>query len=45
MLIHQHATPKKPERVVLVGARGFIGAAIRRRLEAEAIATLALTSA
>lgn len=45
MIAHQYPEPRKPERVVLLGARGFIGAAVRRRLEAESIAVLALTSA
>lgn len=45
MLIHQHTTSEKPERVVLVGARGFIGAVVKRQLEALAVPTLALTSA
>lgn len=44
MLIHaRELTP--PERVVLLGARGFVGAAIRKRLEAEKFRLLALTSA
>ncbi len=45
MIAHQHPTPRKPERVVLLGARGFIGAAIHRRLESQGIPNLALTSA
>jgi nucleoside-diphosphate-sugar epimerase len=45
MIAHQDLTPKNPERVVLLGARGFIGAAIRRELETRRIPSLALTSA
>src|SRR5688500_17399248 len=35
----------KPERVVLIGANGFIGRAIHSALDAQAIAVLPLTSA
>jgi nucleoside-diphosphate-sugar epimerase len=45
MITHQNTQPQKPERVVLLGARGFIGAAIRRQVEAQRIPVLALTSA
>src|SRR5712664_2435311 len=45
MIAHLHPDPKKPERVVLLGARGFVGAAIRRQLESQGIPNLALTSA
>ena len=45
MIIRQNASPKKPERVVLLGVRGFIGAAVKRQLEAQDVPTLALTSA
>lgn len=45
MIIHQNASPRKPGRVVLLGARGFIGAAIRRQLEDQGVPMLALTSA
>ena len=44
MIKHLNVLPQKPDRVVLLGARGFIGAAIRRQLEARSIPTLALTS-
>ena len=44
MIAHAYPQPRKPARVVLIGARGFIGAAVRRSLEAEAMPTLALTS-
>lgn len=42
MLIHNHVTPQVPARVVVLGAGGFIGGAILRRLEADDTATLAL---
>ena len=45
MISHTNQEPIKPSRVLLIGARGFIGAAIRRRLEVEAVPTLALGSA
>ena len=45
MISHQNQAPTKPVRVVLVGARGFIGAAIRRELDSTKVPTLALTSA
>jgi len=45
MIIHQNASPKKPERVVLLGARGFIGAAICRQIEAQGASVIAPTSA
>jgi nucleoside-diphosphate-sugar epimerase len=35
----------RPVRVVLIGARGFIGAALHRRLQGQGIAVLALGSA
>ena len=44
MIAHQNPTPRKPERVVLLGARGFIGAAIRGQLKGHGIPNLALTS-
>ena len=45
MITHQNTQPQKPTRVVLLGARGFIGTAIRRQLEAQSIPAIALTSA
>ena len=45
MITHQNVSPKKPARVVLLGVRGFIGAAVKRQLEAQDVPTLALTSA
>jgi len=45
MIIHQNRTPLEPARVVLLGARGFIGAAIRKELDTRRIPCLPLTSA
>ena len=45
MIAHQNPTPREPARVVLLGARGFIGAAIRKELDARRIPCLPLTSA
>ena len=45
MISHQNQSPVKPSRVMLIGASGFIGSAVQRRLEEEAISTLALGSA
>jgi len=45
MIVHHNPTPREPARVVLLGARGFIGAAIRGELDARRIPCLALTSA
>ncbi len=42
MLSHSHQQARKPARVVVLGSGGFIAGAIRRRLEADGIATLAL---
>lgn len=43
MLEHLNATPVKPVRVVVIGAGGFVGGAISRRLTASGATTLALT--
>ncbi len=45
MIAHGNASSTKPARVVLVGAGGFIGAALRMPLEAAGIPVLALRSA
>src|SRR6266581_974025 len=45
MIAHHNPTPQEPARVVLLGARGFIGAAIRKELDARRIPCLPLTSA
>jgi UDP-glucose 4-epimerase len=41
-LVHLHPAPRKPTRVVVVGAGGFVGGAIRARLAREGVETLAL---
>lgn len=42
MLTNLHSGPQKPARVVVLGAGGFIGGTILRRLQADGISTLAL---
>ncbi len=42
MLEHTHATLQAPQRVVVMGARGFVGGAIMRRLAAAGIDALGL---
>jgi UDP-glucose 4-epimerase len=44
MITHQHTLPQAPQRVVLLGARGFIGRAIHAQLQARSIPALPLTS-
>lgn len=43
MLEHLHAEPVKPARVVIIGAGGFVGGAIKCSLDAAGIDVLALT--
>jgi nucleoside-diphosphate-sugar epimerase len=43
MLEHLNAAPIKPGRVVIIGAGGFVGGAIKKRLDDEGVAQLALT--
>ena len=43
MLEHLSSSPARPGRVVIVGAGGFVGSAIRRRLDGEGVAQLPLT--
>jgi UDP-glucose 4-epimerase len=45
MITHHISVPRKPDRVVVLGSRGFIGTVLRRRLDAEGIAALPLASA
>ena len=45
MLRHLAAEPVMPSRVVVIGAGGFVGGAVCRRLEAENIETLTLDRA
>lgn len=40
--MHLHQVAKKPARVVLLGAGGFIGGAIKRRVAADGIPTVAM---
>jgi nucleoside-diphosphate-sugar epimerase len=42
MIAHLQNTPHKPSRVVVLGAGGFIGAAVARRLRSEEIEVAAL---
>jgi len=42
MLQHTYPTPQKPARAVILGAGGFIGGAIHRRLRQEGVPALAL---
>ena len=42
MIAHLHDTPRKPARVVVLGAGGFIGGAVARRLRSEGIEVAAL---
>lgn len=41
-MLHTHPSPQKPARVVILGAGGFIGSAIDRRLQQEAVPVIAL---
>ena len=45
MLNHAMTSPTIPERVVIMGAGGFVGSTIRRKLEAAGASILALTRA
>lgn len=45
MISHQNPVPTKPSRVLLIGARGFIGSAIHWQLQDDGISTCPLTSA
>lgn len=44
MITHENLAPKHPERVVLLGARGFIATAIRKELAGRSIPYLPLGS-
>lgn len=44
MLKHLNATATKPQRVVIVGAAGFVGSTTARNLKSKGIATLNLSS-
>ena len=43
MLEHRNAAPQAPSRVVIIGAKGFVGSALVTRLTRERIPTLALS--
>src|SRR5579859_3465992 len=43
MLHHVHSNPQKPERVVIMGAGGFVGNAIAARLERDEVPVLRLS--
>jgi len=43
MLTHLNADPVNPERVVVIGAGGFVGGTLLARLQQEGIATLGVT--
>lgn len=45
MLKHGMTSPTTPERVVIMGAGGFVGSAIRRKLQDNRVPVLALTRA
>jgi UDP-glucose 4-epimerase len=45
MITHQYALPRSPARVVLLGAHGFIGTALRSQIEAQGVEVLSPTSA
>jgi len=43
VLEHFHSQPKKPERVVVIGAAGFVGGAIAARMERDGVRVLRLS--
>jgi nucleoside-diphosphate-sugar epimerase len=43
MLEHLNSSPKPPQRVVVIGAAGFVGAAIAARLERDGVPVLRIT--
>src|SRR5438270_138076 len=43
MLAHLNQVPQLPERVVVIGAAGFVGGALTQRLRAAGASALALT--
>jgi nucleoside-diphosphate-sugar epimerase len=45
MLIHQNSSPVPPRRVVVIGAGGFVGGAVTRRLHRAGIETVPLARA
>lgn len=45
MLQHEHASPRSPQRTVVIGAAGFVGAAVMRRLAAANAAAVGVSRA
>jgi nucleoside-diphosphate-sugar epimerase len=45
MLVHRNTSAETPDRVVVVGSRGFIGAALVSRLQKDGVATVPISSA
>jgi UDP-glucose 4-epimerase len=43
VLEHFHTQPKKPERVVVIGAAGFVGGAIASRMERDGVPVLRIS--
>src|SRR5258708_2813895 len=43
MLEHLNTAPAMPQRVIVIGAGGFVGGAIAKQLANEKVTTLALT--
>lgn len=43
MLIHRHAEPRPPSRIVVIGAGGFIGGAVADRAERDGVPVLRVT--
>ncbi len=42
MIEHRNSQPKKPARVVVIGAGGFVGGAIQQQLDADGVKTMSL---
>lgn len=43
MLEHLNSTPRKPARVVVIGAAGFVGGAVAKRLEQDGVAVVKIS--
>jgi nucleoside-diphosphate-sugar epimerase len=43
MLTHAHSQPRKPERVAVIGAAGFVGGAIAARMERDGVPVLRIS--
>lgn len=44
MIEHRHAQPQKPQRVIVLGAKGFVAGGIGKELAAQAIPYIALSA-